>query len=103
MDFIWIFFAFICGLIVQTIGLPPLIGFLTAGFALHLFGVEPGEVLEQLSSLGITLMLFTIGLKLHIGDLLKREVWAGTLTHMSFWILIFIGKQEVVLQKTVCN
>ena len=91
MDFIWICFAFVCGLIVQTIGLPPLIGFLTAGFVLHFIGIVPGEILEQLSSLGITLMLFTIGLKLRVGDLLKREVWAGTLAHMGFWILIFSG------------
>ena len=88
MDFIWIFFAFICGLIVQAIGLPPLIGFLTAGFVLHFIGIEPGQVLDHLSSLGITLMLFTIGLKMRVGDLLRREVWAGTLTHMGFWILI---------------
>lgn len=91
MDFIWVFFAFICGLIVHTIGLPPLIGFLTAGFILHFIGIEPGEVLEHLSSLGITLMLFTIGLKMHVGDLLKREVWAGTLSHMGIWMLISIG------------
>jgi predicted Kef-type K+ transport protein len=91
MDFIWIFFAFVCGLIVQTVRLPPLIGFLTAGFILHFIGIEPGGVLEHLSSLGITLMLFTIGLKMNVGDLLKREVWAGTLSHMGFWILMSIG------------
>lgn len=91
MDFIWILFAFVCGLSVQLIGLPPLVGFLTAGFALHFIGIEPGQVLEELSSLGITLMLFTIGLKLHVGDLLKREVWAGTLLHMGFWVILFIG------------
>ncbi len=91
MDFIWILFAFVCGLLVKIIGLPPLIGFLIAGFLLHFIGVVPGNALDTIANLGITLMLFTIGLKLHVGDLLKREVWAGTLGHMSLWILLLTG------------
>jgi len=88
MDFIWILFAYVCGLLVRLIGLPPLIGFLIAGFLLHFLGFEPGDNLESLADLGITLMLFTIGLKLQLSDLLKREVWAGTLSHMGLWILL---------------
>ena len=88
MDFIWILFAYICGLLVRQAGLPPLIGFLVAGFLLHFLGFEPGENLEVLADLGITLMLFTIGLKLQVSDLLKREVWAGTLGHMAIWIAL---------------
>jgi len=61
MDFIWIFFAFICGLTAKTINLPPSIGFLVAGFALNFFGYQADESLTILSNLGITLMLFTIG------------------------------------------
>ncbi len=88
MDFVWILFAYICGLLIRIFGLPPLIGFLIAGFLLHFLGFEPGENLEVLADLGITLMLFTIGLKLQVSDLLKREVWAGTLSHMGIWILL---------------
>ena len=88
MDFIWILFAYICGLLVRMAGLPPLIGFLIAGFLLHFLGFVPGENLEVLSDLGITLMLFTIGLKLQISDLLKPEVWAGALSHMGIWICL---------------
>ena len=76
MDVLWIVFAFACGLAVKLLGLPPLIGFLVAGFALNYAGVESNETLDALANLGITLMLFTIGLKLQVKDLLKREVWA---------------------------
>ncbi len=89
MDFIWILFAFVCGLMLKLVNLPPLIGFLIAGFMLHSIGVEPSESLNSLADLGITLMLFTIGLKLHVKDLLKREVWASTLSHMGLWTLLF--------------
>lgn len=91
MDFIWILFAFICGLGMRLISLPPLIGYLLAGFILHFAGVTPDATLDTLADLGITLMLFTIGLKLDIKSLLKPEVWAGTLSHMALWMLLFFA------------
>jgi predicted Kef-type K+ transport protein len=91
MEFIWILFAFVCGFAVKMINLPPLIGFLLAGFLLNFLGMEPSSTLDSLANIGITLMLFSIGLKLHVKDLLKREVWASTLSHMSIWTLLFTG------------
>lgn len=91
MDFIWILFAFICGLAVRLVSLPPLIGYLFAGFALHFAGVQPDDTLNTLADLGITLMLFTIGLKLEIKSLLRPEIWAGTLSHMGLWILVLFA------------
>lgn len=85
MDFLLIGFAFLCGLVVKQAGFPPLIGYLLAGFLLHFMGVTPDDSLTTLADLGITLMLFTVGLKLNIRDLAKREVWAGSLTHMGLW------------------
>lgn len=96
MEFIWILFAFLCGLAVKLINLPPLIGFLAAGFLLNFMQVEPSSVLTHLSNLGITLMLFCIGLKLHVKDLLKREVWASTLGHMGAWSIVFIGAASLL-------
>ncbi len=88
MDFIWILIAFACGFLAKQINLPPLIGYLTAGFGLHFMGVQPHESLESLASLGITLMLFTIGLKVNLHTLLKVSVWAGTSLHMLGWVML---------------
>lgn len=87
MEFIWILFAFICGLAVKLAALPPLIGYLLAGFILHAVGFEANATLEALADLGITLMLFCIGLKLNIRDLIKVEVWAPSLMHMGKWVI----------------
>ena len=96
MDFIWILFAFVCGYVFRIIELPPLIGYLLAGFILNFIGIEAATSLEQLANLGITLMLFTIGLKLNVKDLLKTEVWASSLSHMLLWTLV-IGSLFLLL------
>ena len=57
-DPLWIALAFFCGLLVRGIGLPPMIGFLAAGFALNLLGAQGGEFLNATADLGITLLLF---------------------------------------------
>ncbi|TQV89199.1 cation:proton antiporter family protein [Aliikangiella coralliicola] len=103
MDFIWILFAFACGMLFKLASLPPLIGYLLAGFLLHLMGQVPDESLQTLADLGITLMLFTIGLKLKTGDLLKREVWLGSSVHILLWcslsfaILLFLSAIQLPL------
>lgn len=85
MDFLWILVAFLFGFGVKQLGLPPLIGYLAAGFGLHAFGVEPLQSMQSISDLGITLLLFTIGLKLNARDLAEREVWATASAHMLMW------------------
>lgn len=91
MDILWILFAFACGFGIKQLGLPPLIGYLAAGFLLNLYGISITPGLQEIADLGVTLMLFTIGLKLNIRDLLKPEIWAGTLSNMGLWILLFTG------------
>lgn len=86
MDFIWILIAFACGFAMKQINLPPLIGYLAAGFGLHAVGVQPHDNLETLANLGITLMLFTIGLKINLRSMLKVTVWAGATLHMLIWV-----------------
>ncbi len=77
MDPLWITLAFLLGFGMRQVGLPPLVGYLAAGFALHALGVEGSTVLEEVSDLGVTLLLFTIGLKLRLRTLLRPEVWGG--------------------------
>lgn len=88
MDFVWILFAYGCGWLARRASLPPLLGYLAAGFIMHAMGFETFAGLDQLAELGITLMLFTIGLKVNVGDLLKREVLIGSVGHMSLWMVI---------------
>ena len=90
MDFIWIFFAFVCGLAAKTVHLPPSIGFLIAGFALNYLGYQADDSLTTLSHLGITLMLFTIGLKLNVKSLFKSEVWLTSSLHTILWLIFTI-------------
>jgi glutathione-regulated potassium-efflux system ancillary protein KefC len=91
MDPIWITLAFFCGLFTRMIGLPPLIGFLAAGFILNALGVSGGAMLQLVADLGVILLLFTIGLKLKVKGLLKPEIWAGTTLHMLITIAVFGG------------
>lgn len=90
-DPLWIAIAFLCGFLVRLAGLPPLVGFLMAGFLLNGLGAEGGEFLHALADLGITMLLFTIGLKLRIQSLLRPEVWAVASLHMVTVTLLFSG------------
>ncbi len=80
----WIAFAFVLGLVARSIGLPPLIGYLGAGFALAAAGERIGvgpddsEILQHLAHLGVLLLLFTVGLKLKLSNLARREVIGGS-------------------------
>jgi len=91
MDFIWILVAYVFGFFIKQIGFPPLIGYLLAGFGLHAYGLEADSLLVTLGNLGVTLLLFTIGLKIHLKDLIRIEVWGGTLFHMAIWVAGLTG------------
>ena len=90
MDPLWIIIAFVFGAAAGRTGLPPLVGFLVAGFVLNGFGVEGGEILGKIADIGVTLLLFTIGLKLKLKSLAKPEVWVVTPIHMLIMILCFL-------------
>jgi predicted Kef-type K+ transport protein len=90
MDFIWILFAFVLGLAARKISLPPSIGYLASGFILHFLGYSASPELHVLANLGITLMLFTIGLKLNVRDLAKNEVWLGCISHTLIWLIFAV-------------
>ena len=87
-DVAWIALAFVLGWLSRSIGLPPLVGFLAAGFLLNLHGTVNGEMLEKLSDLGITLLLFLVGLKLDLRTIARPQVWAVASVHMSIVVLV---------------
>ena len=87
---IWLMFAFSLGLLMRLIGLPPLVGYLAAGFALSFNGYESSQLLEEVSHAGVLLLLFGVGLKLRLKSLLRTEVLAGSLIHMVISVLVFM-------------
>ncbi|MCP4575109.1 MAG: 4'-phosphopantetheinyl transferase [Deltaproteobacteria bacterium] len=89
MDPIILTVAFGMGYLVYRLGLPPLVGFLLAGLGLSAFGFATTPLLKTGSDVGVTLLLFTIGLKLKIKDLAKPEVWAGASLHMGLTVTVF--------------
>ncbi len=82
MEPIIILVAFVGGLVASFLRLPPLTGFLVAGFALNFMGYELNDNIQFIADLGVTLLLFTIGLKLDVRSLLKAEIWGGATLHM---------------------
>lgn len=89
MEPLMIALAFVAGFAVQLVRLPPLVGFLAAGFALNAMGFERSPTLDTIANLGVTLLLFTIGLKLDIRTLLRAEVWATASLHIVGSTLLF--------------
>ena len=88
-DVVWIAVAFVMGVLSRAVGLPPLVGFLAAGFLLNTQGIAGGETLEKLSDLGITLLLFIVGLKLNLATLGRPQVWAVAGIHMCVVVALF--------------
>ncbi len=83
LDIVWIAIAFLLGLGARQIGLPPLVGYLAAGFILFGLGVEGNATIDQFSDLGVTLLLFTIGLKLKLKSLAQPQVWGVAGIHLA--------------------
>lgn len=91
---LWIAIAYCLGLVMRFLALPPLLGYLLAGFILH--GLNPllelpveGEVwLHELSHLGVLLLMFTVGLKLRPATLVRPEVLGTGLLHFAISVLV---------------
>jgi len=89
MDPLLISIAFASGLAVSFAGLPPLVGFLGAGFILRTLGYQGGELISQVADLGVTFLLFSIGLKLNVKTLFKPEVWGAASLHLFGSVALF--------------
>lgn len=95
--------AFFFGLVVRQFGLPPLIGFLAAGFALNLGGgvlglpAHTGEILNHVAHLGVLMLLFTVGLKLKLAQIAQPQVIGGALGHFALSILVLAPGLHLVL------
>jgi predicted Kef-type K+ transport protein len=90
-DIVAIGTAFLFGLGARMVGLPPLVGYLVAGFVLFGAGMEATPTLRALSEFGVTLLLFSIGLKMRIASLLMPQVWGVASLHMAVTVLLLAG------------
>ena len=89
MDIVVISSAFLLGLIARQFGMPPLVGYLIAGFILYASGLRITETISEFADMGVTLLLFSIGLKLRLGSLLMPQIWAVASLHMLVTIILF--------------
>ncbi|MBV7299614.1 cation:proton antiporter family protein [Enterovibrio paralichthyis] len=89
MDLVIIAVAFFSGFLMLRCQMPPLVGFLIAGFALHAAGYTSTPLIQSLADLGVTLLLFTIGLKLDVKSLLNKEIWFGATLHNAMTTALF--------------
>jgi len=83
--------ALVGGLLAVLLRLPPLVGFLAAGFALGAGGAPDLPYLDAIANLGVVLLLFAIGLKLDVRTLLRREIWLTTAVHLALSVAIALG------------
>lgn len=89
MDIIWVSAAFIFGILVSRLQIPPLVGYLIAGISLSIWGYEPGDMLKELSHLGVIFLLFTVGLHIRLKNILAFEVIGVGITHLAISSALF--------------
>ena len=83
------------GLGIRSAGLPPLVGFLIAGFVLNvamqtqLLPSLSQESLQHIAHLGVLMLLFTVGLKISLKQVLKTEVSGGAFIHFAISVLLY--------------
>ena len=89
MDALWLALAFLLGLLARQLGLPALVGYLVAGFALNALGQQSSGLLDQVAHAGVLLLLFSVGLKLKLQSLIRPDVWGGggpvSYTHLDVY------------------
>lgn len=90
MDIVWIGLAFLLGLLLNKIHIPPLVGYLLAGIGLSFTSYEPGNMLHDIAHLGVIFLLFTVGLHISLKNILQKEVLGVGLIHLMISSLIFI-------------
>ena len=88
--------AFTGGFIAGRIGLPPIVGYLIAGIAIGPYtpgGAASSEIASDLAEIGVILLMFGVGLRFSIGELLAvgRITVPGAIVHGAVIVLLGLG------------
>ncbi len=89
--------AFACGVVLQKLGQPLILGYIAAGFLLgpHSGGLTVSNThdIELLSEIGVALLLFALGLEFSLKDLqpVKKIALIGTPIQMGLTIVLGYG------------
>ena len=86
LDSVIVLLVLFSGLVFKKLGHPPLLGYLLAGFAAHYMGLGNSLLIDTMADIGVLLLLFTIGLKLKLKELLTPQIWTVTSIHMAIVI-----------------
>ncbi|MDR9416555.1 MAG: cation:proton antiporter [Gracilimonas sp.] len=90
MEILWLIAAYILGMGVSKIKVPPLVGFLGAGILLSLYGFEATDALHEIGHIGVLLLLFTVGLHLRFKSILRPEVLGAGGLHLAITAGVFM-------------
>lgn len=88
--------ALIFGYGSKRLGFPPLIGYLISGSFIFAnsdaFGLtaQKTSTIDSVAHIGVLLLLFTVGLKLDIKQVLKKEVVGTGLLHAAFSVMFYL-------------
>lgn len=91
--------AYLAGLLASRLALPPLVGYLAVGYVLNYFHIATLTNLTHLADIGIELLLFTVGLKINLKSLIRREVLSVGGSHLlvvtavSALFFFYLGEQ----------
>jgi glutathione-regulated potassium-efflux system ancillary protein KefC len=91
MEILFIAIAFVIGFLFYKIGLPPLLGFLTGGFVLSVYGYQSTHALDELAHSGVIFLLFTLGLKIRLKNFLQPEVAVSGLLQIVISVALLFG------------
>lgn len=91
MEILWLGLAYILGMCVKQLKLPPLIGYLIAGVVLSALGVsDETGFLHEVGHYGVVFLLFTVGLHLRLKNIIRPEVFGAGSIHLLITSAIFM-------------
>jgi CPA2 family monovalent cation:H+ antiporter-2 len=91
---LFLLLAAVCSIVFNKIRLPPLIGYLMAGIIVANFvsiSEEQMDVVDILSDMGLTMLMFCIGLEINLKKLRKQGVFAMKVAMVEIPFMVLAG------------